>query len=328
MAILRGGKRIGGRDIRIGLPRDRSLDNVTRDPRLRQKAGSNPESTIGRFQAMVNEGEGFARKARYYVEFQLPKAGLIRPIPGVPTSEVGVIKSDGDTNTGFSNPLDLNTVQQQNGRRVNAFCNSISMPERTISMKEVKHNGPRRKFAYDYVSAPIEASFYADKFLRERSYFEMWQRSAISSQTHNIGYYDDYVADLNIFQLGSFASRQERDDVTYAVKLYDCFPQTISPVSYSHDTNTIQTFTVTLNFRYWVNYFLDKAGNIEIGSPDFVNHKQKPPPGLFGGLLQMLPPELRRAGRGVVEDLRRRIPIGGVTGGRVFPPFKVPPLNI
>ena len=37
MAILRGGKRIGGYDIRIGIPRDRSLDNVERDPRLRQK---------------------------------------------------------------------------------------------------------------------------------------------------------------------------------------------------------------------------------------------------------------------------------------------------
>ena len=34
MAILRGGKRIGGMDIRIGIPRDRSLDNVTGDPRL------------------------------------------------------------------------------------------------------------------------------------------------------------------------------------------------------------------------------------------------------------------------------------------------------
>ena len=72
MAILRGGKRIGGFDIRIGLPRDRSLDNVENDPRLRQKAGGNPETTIGRFQAMVNEGEGFQRKARYYVEFGLP----------------------------------------------------------------------------------------------------------------------------------------------------------------------------------------------------------------------------------------------------------------
>ena len=43
MAILRGGKRIGGFDIRIGLPRDRSLDDVQSDPRLRQKAGGNPE---------------------------------------------------------------------------------------------------------------------------------------------------------------------------------------------------------------------------------------------------------------------------------------------
>ena len=37
MAILRGGKRIGGYDIRIGLPRDRSLDNVNQDPRLDKK---------------------------------------------------------------------------------------------------------------------------------------------------------------------------------------------------------------------------------------------------------------------------------------------------
>ncbi len=60
MAILRGGKRIFGTDIRFGIPRDRSLDNVQGDPRLRRTMG-NPESTIGRFQAMVNEGEGFPR---------------------------------------------------------------------------------------------------------------------------------------------------------------------------------------------------------------------------------------------------------------------------
>jgi hypothetical protein len=37
MAILRGGRRIGNYDIRVGIPRDRSLDNVNQDPRLRQK---------------------------------------------------------------------------------------------------------------------------------------------------------------------------------------------------------------------------------------------------------------------------------------------------
>jgi hypothetical protein len=60
-------------DVRIGIPRDRSLDNVTGDPRLKRVQGGNPESTLGRFQAYVNEAEGFARKARYYAEFQLPK---------------------------------------------------------------------------------------------------------------------------------------------------------------------------------------------------------------------------------------------------------------
>ena len=64
MAILRGGKRIGGIDVRIGIPRDRSLDNVTGDPRLKRTQGGNHESTIGRFQAYVNEAEGFARQAR------------------------------------------------------------------------------------------------------------------------------------------------------------------------------------------------------------------------------------------------------------------------
>ena len=43
--------------------------------------------------------------------------------------------------------------------------------------------------------------------------------------------------------------------------------------------------------------------------------------GLFGGILSKLPPELRRAGQGLLGDLKRRIPIGDLTGGRVFPPF-------
>ena len=33
------------------------------------------------------------------------------------------------------------------------------------------------------------------------------------------------------------------------------YPKKISEVSFSHDANTVQTFTVTFSFRYWVNYF-------------------------------------------------------------------------
>ena len=69
MAILRGGRRIGNFDIRLGFPRDRSLDNVEGDPRLQRKPGGNPESTMGKFMSAINQGEGIARPTRYVVRF-------------------------------------------------------------------------------------------------------------------------------------------------------------------------------------------------------------------------------------------------------------------
>ena len=319
MAILRGGKRIGGYDIRIGLPRDRSLDDVQSDPRLRQKAGGNPETTMGRFQAMVNEAEGFQRKARFYVEFALPRGSLDQ----VTTQTME------DEQNGFSIPeliASVNTPQTK--RRVQAFCSAISMPSREAVQKEIRHNGPTRKFVYNYTTPEITATFYTDKFMRERTFFEIWQKAAFSNLTHNINYYNDYVSPVDIMALGNYASRQERDDVTYAVRLLDCYPKTISDVSFSHETNAVQTFEVTFSFRNWVNYFIDKAGGIDLGESDFKAPTVKRAGGIFGGLISKLPPEIRRAGRDVLNELRRRAPIGRVTGGRVFPPFKIPPLRL
>jgi hypothetical protein len=329
MAILRAGRRIGGFDIRLGIPRDRSLDNVENDPRFKQKAGGNPETTMGRYQAMVNEAEGFARKARYYVEFYLPKPGGL-DLRGIDdTGQVGISNASQESINSFRSNNEMNAVQTANARRVQAFCKSISMPDRDVLMKEIKHHGPSRKFAYDYKSAPITATFYTDKFLRERSYFELWQTSAFSPVSNNYNFYDNYVSDINIFQLGSFESRNERDDMTYAVKLFDCYPKTISTVDYSADGNEVQTFSVTFEFRYWINYFLDRSGNIQLGQANFNDVTVKSKYGAFGSLINKLPPELRRAGTQVLEGLKRRIPIGGVTGGRVFPPFgNFPPFGV
>ena len=327
MAILRGGKRIGGMDVRIGIPRDRSLDNVTSDPRLKRAQGGNPETTIGRFQSYVNEAEGFARKARFYAEFNLPKGISNQALfsEGFEDTSLAALEK-----ANFPSQKDLLAVQQANGRRVRAFCSSISMPEREMVTSDIRHgNAPPRKVVYDMKSSNISATFYADKFMRERSYFELWQKCALSTaNTYNTNYYDNYVSNLNIFQLGQFASRQERDDITYGVQLIDCYPVSIGAVEYSHDANNIQTINVDFSFRNWINYFIDQQGNIELGSPIGRIPEIKNNRGIFGGLLNKLPPELRRAGRDVLNDLRGRVPLGRITGGRVFPPFRIPPLNI
>ena len=87
MAIFRGGVKIFGSDVRIGIPRDRSLDNVQFDPRFRQIEGGqvpdNPNlsatkpALINQMLQYIAQGEGLARSNRYYASFQLPKGSLI-----------------------------------------------------------------------------------------------------------------------------------------------------------------------------------------------------------------------------------------------------------
>ena len=314
MAILRGGKRIGGMDIRIGIPRDRSMDNINRDPRFKLKAGANPATTIGRFQAYVNEAEGFARKSKYYVIFDLPRG---------PLTEVG---ADGMVQGGdfrkYANQANLQ-------RRVQAFVQAVSMPDRTMKVKDVKHNGPKRKIVYDYEMGNVTMTFLTDKFARERIMFEMWQKTSFSNMTHNFSYYDEYVAPINILQLGSSPAVQERDEATYGVRLWEAYPVKVGELSYGAETSDVQTFDVEFTYRYWLNFALDQQNKFHIGQSEFPQPVIKQgDPGFLGGILNKLPPELRRAGRGVLEDLKRSFPIGKITGGRVMPPFKFPPLNI
>ena len=307
MAILRGGKRIGGMDIRIGIPRDRSMDNINRDPRFKLKAGANPATTIGRFQAYVNEAEGFARKSKYYVIFDLPRG---------PLTEVG---ADGMIQGGdfrkYANQANLQ-------RRVQAFVQSVSMPDRTMKVKKVKHNGPARNIVYDYEMGDVNMTFLTDKYARERVMFEMWQKTSFSNMTHNFSYYDEYVAPINILQLGSTPAVQERDEATYGVRLWEAYPTKVGELSYAAETSEVQTFEVTFTYRYWLNFALDQQNKFHIGQSEFAQPVIKQgDPGFLGGILNKLPPELRRAGRDVINQVKTKFPTGRIFGGKVFPPF-------
>jgi len=318
MAILRGGRRIGNYDIRIGLPRDRSLDNVNADERLGRKPGGNPETTINRFIAQVNQGEGLARPTRYLVVIQPPqtlKTNTKAVGPGGRYTET-TSAADGDLNELESNELK---------RNVGMMCNKVTMPNRDINTVDHRMYGPGRQMPYAYsFSGSVETTFYGDKFLRQRSFFENWQKKIMDIDTHNMKYYDEYVGTMDIFQLGSFSAEQDRDRVTYAVRLYEVYPQTIGSYDYGYDQqNTQVTVPITLNFRTWKNLTIDQVNGATVGSSfgDVPTIKAGKEFGLFGGILNRLPPEIRRAGRDILQTTRRNLPIGRVTGGKVFPPF-------
>ena len=309
MAILRGGKRIGNYDIRIGLPRDRSLDNVNADERLGRKPGGNPETTINRFIAEINQGEGLARPTRYLVVIQPPQRIITNPYEG-----------DFDMTPG-NNDMESMTIK----RNVGMMCNKVTLPNRDVNTVDHRVYGPARQMPYAYsYSGQIECTFYGDKFLRQRTFFENWQKKIFDNVSHHMDFYDNYVGTMDIYQLGSFSAEQDRDRTTYAVRLYEVYPQTVGSIDYSYGaTDTSVNVPITLNFRTWKNLTIDQIDGATVGQAfgEVPTIKPSPEFGLFGGILNRLPPEIRRAGRDVLQTTRRNLPIGRVTGGKVFPPF-------
>ena len=187
MAIFRAGKRVGPFDIRVGFPRDKSLDNVDRDPRLRQHA--NTENTIGRFRAAMAKAEGYARPARFAIKLFLPSN--LEKLANLKDHSNMV---DTDSRGQFSNmqPSAMNpdhaTMQDlasQMGTQMNIHCDSVSMPGKDlVTQKKQFGNEPEVDMVTGHQYAgTINASFYADKYLRERQFMELWQKK---KQLHKI----------------------------------------------------------------------------------------------------------------------------------------------
>lgn len=319
MAILRGGRRIGPFDIRLGLPRDRSLDDVENDPRLKRTQGGNPESTIGRVMGAIAQGEGFAKPNRFLVDFVLPR-GVNAESVDLGDGEQEILFEEEVANSTLNGQMQVNTEIQ---RGLRAFCETVEMPGRNLNTTDFRTYGPKREIVYGHsYSGEVTLTFYSDKFLRQRTFFEMWQRAAFDEGTNNVHFYDEYVGAIRVYQLGAFAENNDRDRISYGVHLYECFPKAINAMNYNQGSNDeIQKVSVTFAFRNWSNLTLGQVSNFTVGGgfkkPSVVQQDR----GLIGNIISKLPPELRRAGRDAVNVIKQRVPIGAVTGGRVFPPF-------
>ena len=128
-------------------------------------------------------------------------------------------------------------------------CESIAMPGRNMDTTEDTNiYGPVRKIVTGYSFADVSATFQCDSNMKEKIYFETWQRLTFNTQTFAIGYYHDYVGSVEIYTL------DEQDNKRYGVRLVEAYPVSINEQALSYSTNNAyQTLTVNFAYRYWQN---------------------------------------------------------------------------
>tara|TARA_B110000091_G_C13680704_1_gene417733 strand:+ start:21 stop:1010 length:990 start_codon:yes stop_codon:yes gene_type:complete len=328
MAIFRAGKRIGPFDIRGGISRgdykSSAYHKTDKDPRFKMHA--NTDNTIGRFRAAMASAEGYARPSRYAIRL-FPPSNLRKLVEQQnATTTRGGTNFDAEMYNDTLSQVEAYTARgiqnlnQTIGRQVNIHCDTVTMPGRDLLQQEVQYGSDvKRQMVQTHTyEGNISATFYADKYMRERQFFEMWQNLCVDPISHTANYYDSYVGKMHIYQLGS-DSEVNRDMPTYAIEALDVYPATIGAVEYGYAKgNEVQKITVEFAYKSWRNMGTETTG-IDFGHAmqTAANVKARTP-----GILDRLPPDLRRAGKDIFQQGRTVWnPIGRIFKGKVFPPF-------
>ena len=127
-------------------------------------------------------------------------------------------------------------------------CEGIELPGRTIdTTPDTNIYGPERNIATGYTFAGITGTFQLSSDLKEKKYFETWQRLTFNPQTFAMGYYDDYIGSVDIHTM------DEQNKKRYGVKLVECFPKSIGAQQLSYAGTGYLTCAVTFSYRYWKN---------------------------------------------------------------------------
>ena len=326
MAIFKLGKRIGPFDISGGLSRgdfkSSAMHKTDRDPRFKTQA--NTENTIGRFRAAMASAEGYARPNRFAIRL-FPPTSLLQEIKlqNSTTNREGQVldnemyNGDGQVQSYASGVL--RKLTQTYGRQINIHCDSVTMPGRDLTQQEVQYGTDVKRNmvqAHTY-EGNITATFYADKYMRERTFMEAWQNICVDPVSHTAGYYDDYVGKMHIYQLAA-DSEIGRDMPSYAIEAMDVYPATIGVQELSYSAEGIAKVTVQFAYKQWRNLGSETSG-IDFGHSmqTAADVKSRTP-----GILDRLPPSLTRGAKGVLSQARTVLnPVGKIFKWKVFPPF-------
>jgi hypothetical protein len=135
-----------------------------------------------------------------------------------------------------------------NARKVSMRCEAIDMPGRALntSMDENIYGIAPEIVDGITFAGDISMTFQSSSDLEERVFFESWQEEAWDRGTWNVKYYKDYIKDIDLYVL------DQQDTRRYGIRLRECFPKEVGPVSLSYATaSDIIKQSVTMQYRYW-----------------------------------------------------------------------------
>tara|TARA_R110002167_G_scaffold280534_1_gene486103 strand:+ start:11 stop:628 length:618 start_codon:yes stop_codon:yes gene_type:complete len=166
------------------------------------------------------------------------------------------------TGNGWNTVLGNAGLDQATTRELIVHCESAKFPGSAIGTQPNRIYGPVREFAYERIySGDISLTFRMDESMNLRRIFDRWHSLIYDSQSGDFSYYDDYKADILIFQYptkqaestaGGATSLPDARKPIYGVRVNEAFPKSIGEIELGYDqTNTYMKQDIDFAFRSW-----------------------------------------------------------------------------
>tara|TARA_R100000951_G_C2618369_1_gene173572 strand:- start:40 stop:807 length:768 start_codon:yes stop_codon:yes gene_type:complete len=85
-------------------------------------------------------------------------------------------------------------------KRLSVLCTSISLPQRNPTFLPRAYGTRRTAVVGGYSQTDVSMTFLLLGDLAAQRYFKSWQKKIFNPETHEMGYYQEYVRDLTITQ--------------------------------------------------------------------------------------------------------------------------------
>ena len=245
MAIFRQGVKVGKHDIRTGVTKKRAQGllrkhGIIEDDKGRKKYAKDARGEVQTIRTIVGKGEGFTIPANFKVSFKMP-VGIKQPTlqrtgtgrqdntMGWVGGPEGKVRGGGldwrthimnkSTDTEFRK---LWTAAQQSSstiwkkasnqeyerqeQKMDLFCSKVQIPEKTFNPVANRIYNHPQFMPQNIQYGTLTTEFYCDGTMDIKNYFDAWQKLIYNDLTGNFNFYDEYVAEFDIFTRTTMAS--------------------------------------------------------------------------------------------------------------------------
>lgn len=133
-------------------------------------------------------------------------------------------------------------------RKVSMYCEISNFPPLNMMVRGLNLYGPlhQRPISLDYGGDGLAASFYVDRYMEIKQFFDDWMMATVNRYTHNVSYQYQYITKIQISQLNRNNAPQ------YTVELEEAFPRSMNMMDLNAAAqNQPHRLTVVFAFRKW-----------------------------------------------------------------------------